>query len=83
MIFISDLPCIANIFGGVTGWFYAQSQTKYIAIAQAAAHTICAVLKTIFVLLKKDAQSILPVTAAGTYIVLIFECESYYYVDSI
>lgn len=73
MIFISALPCIANIFGGVTGWFYAQSQTKYIAIAQAAAHTICAVLKIIFVLLKKDVQSFLAVTAAETFIVLIFE----------
>lgn len=73
LILISALPCIANVFGGVTGWFYAQSQTKYIAISQAVAHTVCTILKIILVVLKKDVQSFLVVTATETFIVLALE----------
>lgn len=73
MILVSALPSIANIFGGVTGWFYAQSQTKYIVISQVIAHTMCVILKIILVLLKRDVQSFLIVTAIETFIILALE----------
>lgn len=73
MILISALPCIANIFSGVTGWFYARSLTKFIAIAQAIAHTVCVLLKIVLVLTGGSIQSFLVATAAETFIVLLVE----------
>ena len=73
LIWIAALPCIANIFSGVSGWFYARTEVRYIVISQSIAHTICLFGKMACVYIGLGVAGFLVVTSLETFVLILLQ----------
>jgi O-antigen/teichoic acid export membrane protein len=72
-IWIASLSFVINIFSAVTGWLYASSNAKVIAWSQIISHTVCVVLRLLFVYLRLGIAAFIVVQVLETGLLLLIQ----------